>query len=59
MIPRPIIWIMDWIELPVTIILILMMSEEDKSYARDKMDKWRCEWRKNSYSFRIVRWFLG
>lgn len=59
MIPRPIRWILDWIQLPVTILFILTMSEEDKSYARDKTDKWRVAWRKNSYSFRIVRWFLG
>ena len=58
MIPKPVRWILDWIELPVTILTILFMSEDDKSYARTKMDNWRCDWRKNSYSFRIARWFL-
>jgi len=32
---------------------------EDREKAKNKMDNWTCEWRKNSVSFRIARWFLN
>ena len=50
---------LDWIELPKTLFFFVKMKKEDSEKAKNKMDNWSCEWRKNSVSFRIARWFLN
>lgn len=50
---------LDWIELPKTLFCFIKMKKEDREKAKNKMDNWTCEWRKNSVSFRIARWFLN
>ena len=50
---------LDWIELPKTLFFFLRMNKEQRENAKDKMNNWTCEWRKNSVSFKIARWFLN
>lgn len=50
---------LDWIELPKTLFSFIKMKKKDREKAKNKMDNWTCEWRKNSASFRIARWFLN
>ena len=50
---------LDWIELPKTLFVFLIMKKELRENAKIKLDNWSCEWRKNSVSFKIARWFLN
>lgn len=51
--------IFDWIELPITLFSFLKMKKEDREKAKDRMNNWTCEWRKNSVSFKIAQWFIN
>ena len=51
--------ILDWIELPRTLFYFIKMKKEDRDKAKDRMNNWTCEWRKNSVSFKIAQWFIN
>jgi hypothetical protein len=50
---------LDWIELPVTLYTFAKMNKSDKAKVKEQLENWSCEWRKNTYSFRIAKWFLN
>ena len=51
--------IIDWVQLPKTLFIFIKMNKEDREHAKKQMNNWRCEWRKNSVSFKIAKWFLN
>lgn len=51
--------ILDWIELPKTIFNFIKMNKFDRECSKKQMHNWSCEWRKNTLSFKIAKWFLN
>jgi len=50
---------LDWVQLPATLFFFWRMNKSQRKNAKDKLENWRCEWRKNSVAFKIARWFLN